>query len=238
MRLFLLLISFVALSCSPQPLPAPGPGTTSPPPKLPTAPGSYLALGDSYTIGEGVSSAERWPVQLAELVRKQHPTLLDPEIIARTGWTTAELAEAIKSTQLSKTYDLVSLQIGVNNQYRGQTVARYRTEFQELLRTAVKLAGNRASRVVVLSIPDWGQSPFAAGRDRARIGFEIDQFNAVASQECSSLGISFVDITPLTRAAANDDTQFTSDGLHYSGPQMGQWAQQSLPVVEAALLRP
>jgi lysophospholipase L1-like esterase len=225
MRL-LLFLSLLAFSCSKQqPAPSKDPLTNS----------NFLALGDSYTIGEGVEGADRWPVQLAGLARERNLNLQDPAIIARTGWTTAELASAIASARIAKTYDLVSLQIGVNNQYRGQSLASYRTEFQQLLRTAVALANNRPGRVIVLSIPDWGQSPFANGEDRARIGGEIDQFNAVAQQEAQAAGVSFVDITPLTRTAAGDATQFARDGLHYSGLQMRRWALQVLPVVEAAL---
>lgn len=236
MRL-LLFVSLLTLSCSREQLPGPTQGNSMPA-GAPAATATYLALGDSYTIGEGAADADRWPVQLAELARQQGIGLMRPDLIARTGWTTAELADAITSAHLTKTYDVVSLLIGVNNQYRGQTVARYRTELQQLLHTALDLAGSRAGRVFVLSIPDWGQSPFAAGQDRARIGAEIDQFNAVARQECQALGIAFVDITPATRAAAGDNTQFTRDGLHYSGAQMRRWAQLALPVVQAALKTP
>ncbi len=198
-------------------------------------PGSYLALGDSYTIGEGVAEADRWPVQLARLAQQSGSALLAPEIIACTGWTTAELQDAIQSAHNQKTYDLVSPLIGVNNQYRDQDPAIYRAEFRLLLATAVRFAGARPGRVVVLSIPDWGQSPFAQGRDQAQISREIDQFNAVAQDECRQAGIAFVDITPLTRAAAGDCTQFTVDGLHYTGTQMRLWAQQALPVVQGLL---
>ncbi|WP_426059738.1 SGNH/GDSL hydrolase family protein [Hymenobacter sp. B1770] len=205
-------------------------------PAGPTAGGlAYLALGDSYTIGEGAAADERWPVQLATLGRKRGIMLAEPEIIARTGWTTGDLSAAIANARLTKTYDLVSLLIGVNNQYQGQSVAMYRTEFRQLLGTALGLAGNRPQRVVVLSIPDWGQSPFANGQDRARIGAEIDQFNAAARQECQSRDIAFIDITPLTRAAAGDNNQFTRDRLHYSGAQMGKWAELVLPTVETVL---
>ncbi|GAC1379331.1 MAG: SGNH/GDSL hydrolase family protein [Hymenobacter sp.] len=229
-RLLLLLVAFATFSCTKGQLPTPAQGGAAP-----AGASSYLALGDSYTIGEGVGNADRWPVQLVALARQQNLGLQDPDVIARTGWTTAELADAVAAAQLTKTYDLVSLLIGVNNQYRGQPVAQYRTEFRQLLQTAVRLAGNRAGRVVVLSIPDWGQSPFAAGRDRARIGAEIDQFNAVAQDECRQADVAYVDITPLTRAAAGDAAQFTRDGLHYSGPHMRQWATQALPVVQGLL---
>ncbi|WP_345236445.1 SGNH/GDSL hydrolase family protein [Hymenobacter saemangeumensis] len=229
MRLLLLLLAFFACSCSKQQDPTP-PQAAGP---LPAS--NYLALGDSYTIGEGAAPAERWPVQLAALARQQGLNLQEPAIIARTGWTTGELLEAIANAQLTRTYDLVSLQIGVNNQYRGQSLATFRREFEQLLQTSQALAGNRAGRVLVLSIPDWGQSAFAADQDRARIGAEIDEFNAAARQACQARGMAFVDITPLTRAAAGDNTQFVRDGLHYSGLQMGQWARQALPAAASAL---
>jgi len=196
---------------------------------------SYLALGDSYTIGEGAPEAGRWPVQLAALAQAQGLPLAQPAIIARTGWTTAELQEAIRDAHNPHTYGLVSLLIGVNNQYRGQSVALYRTEFRALLATAIAFAGGQARHVVVLAIPDWGQAPFAEGRDRAQIAAEIDQFNAVAHEECQHADVAFVDITPLTRAAAGDATQFVADGLHYTGAQMRQWAQRALPVVQQQL---
>jgi lysophospholipase L1-like esterase len=202
------------------------------------APGiSFLALGDSYTIGEGETETARWPVQLAVLARQQGLAVQAPTIIARTGWTTAELQTAIAEARPASTYGLVSLLIGVNNQYRGQGVARYRPGFRALLHQAIGLAGGRPGRVVVLSIPDWGQSPFGQqqGGDVAAIGREIDQFNAVAQDECRQAGVAYVDITPLTRAAATDHNQFTPDGLHYSQAQMRQWAERVLPVVHAQL---
>ncbi|AQG82687.1 lysophospholipase [Spirosoma montaniterrae] len=201
----------------------------------------YLALGDSYTIGEGALEVERWPVQLAGLLRDSGTAISNPDIIAHTGWTTAELQEAIEKSGNQKTYELVSLLIGVNNQYRGQSRARYRAEFRALLQTAIQFAGGRASRVFVLSIPDWGVSPFASDRDRAKIAQEIDQFNAIAQEECRRAAVAFVDITPTTRRAASEptpgvDSQFTSDGLHYSGKQMRQWAELALPVVSRLLV--
>lgn len=195
---------------------------------------NYLALGDSYTSGEGAAVADRWPVQLAVQARTQGLSFADPDIIARTDWTTAELQAAIAGSGNHRTdYGLVSLLIGVNNQYRGQSIATYKTEFRQLLATAAVFAGGRTSRVVVLSIPDWGQTPYAAGRDRSRIGQEIDQFNAAAQAECQQAGVAYVDITPLTRAAAGDAAQFTADGLHYTGAQMRLWAGQALPVVKS-----
>lgn len=195
----------------------------------------FLSLGDSYTIGESVAPADRWSVQLAGLLRNEGLDVADPDIIARTGWTTAELQDAIAASGNQKTYGLVSLLIGVNNQYRGQSAERYRTEFRALLQTAVRFAGGNANRVFVLSIPDWGASPFAAGRNKTSIAQEIDQFNTVAQDECKQAGVRYVDITPLTRQAAGDATQFASDGLHYSGKQMKQWAEKALPVAKNLL---
>ena len=195
---------------------------------------SYLALGDSYTIGEGVDASARWPVQLAGLLRQEGIDVADPDIIAKTGWTTAELQDAIRASGNRKTYDLVSLLIGVNNQYRGQSQDRYRTEFRELLRIAVTFARGKSGRVLVLSIPDWGVSPFAKDRNQMQIATDIDAFNVIARDECRKAGIAYVDITSLTREAV-DDSQFAADGLHYSGKQMRQWAELALPVAKALL---
>ncbi|MEJ7662950.1 MAG: GDSL-type esterase/lipase family protein [Hymenobacter sp.] len=145
----------------------------------------YLALGDSYTIGEGAAPADRWPVQLASLVRAQGLQLADPDIIAQTGWTTAELQEAIAASgNQRRDYGLVSLLIGVNNQYRGQDVETYRAELRELLATAIAFAGGDSGRVVLLSIPDWGQAPFAHDRDAAQIGRDDASPHAGARAEC------------------------------------------------------
>lgn len=206
------------------PLPAPAAGGVA-----------FLALGDSYTIGEGVPAAERWPVQLAHLARQQRVPLAEPTIVARTGWTTQELQAAVQAVPRHPApYGLVSLLIGVNNQYRGLPLPSYRAEFQQLLRAAVQLAGHRPGRVLVLSIPDWGQTPAAPAAERARIAAEIDQFNAAARAECQQAGVAFVDITPQTRAAT-DARQFAPDGLHYSGQHMQGWAEAALPVVQRLL---
>ena len=196
---------------------------------------TYLALGDSYTIGESVSEYERWPVQLAALLRQDKTDIAEPDIIAKTGWTTAELQTAIKAANNTRQYDLVSLLIGVNNQYRGQSQEQYRTEFRQLLQTAVQFAGGRPGRVFVLSIPDWGVSPFAVSRDKTKIATEIDQFNAIAQEESQRAGIVFVDITPISRTALGDNTQFAADGLHFSGKQMAKWAEKAALVVRALL---
>lgn len=196
---------------------------------------TYLALGDSYTIGESVPVADRWGVQLAGLLRAKGRDVSDPVTVARTGWTTSELSQAIKDRKITQTFDLVSLLIGVNNQYRGQSLETYRTEFQELLRTAVAFANKEPGKVIVLSIPDWGATPFGQNRDRTQIAREIDAFNAVAKEETDKAGIVFIDINPLSKKAANDITLVANDGLHYSGKMHLEWAQLALPEAEKIL---
>lgn len=195
----------------------------------------YLSLGDSYTIGESVAPEERWSMILSDMLRKNGVDLSDPEIIARTGWTTAELMDGIKSRNPQGPYNLVSLLIGVNNQYRGQSLERYRTELQGLLKQAIGFAGGNNERVFMLSTPDWGVTPFAKGSDQAKIATEIDAFNQVAQEECTKLGIAFVDITPLSRTAKNDISQIANDGLHFSGKMYRQWAEKALPTVQRLL---
>lgn len=195
----------------------------------------YLSLGDSYTIGERVAENERWSVQLSEMLRQEGVKIGTPEIIARTGWTTAELAEGIKNKTPKGPYNLVSLLIGVNNQYRGQSLERYRMELQDLLQQAIGFAGGNIQRVFMLSTPDWGVTPFARGSDTKKIASEIDAFNEVAQQECEKLGIAFIDITALSRTAQNDASMITYDQLHFSGKMYRQWAEKALPTVRRLL---
>jgi lysophospholipase L1-like esterase len=196
---------------------------------------SYLALGDSYTIGENVSKEARWGEQLAAMLRADGIDVSDPVTIARTGWTTSELASAIRSQNPPADFDMVSLLIGVNNQFRGQSVSVYRTEFKELLQTSIRLARNNPNNVVVLSTPDWGATPFGTGRNRQQIAEEIDLFNAVAKQEAENAGITFINITPLTRQFGADATYLANDGLHYSGKMHREWALLVLPVAKNIL---
>lgn len=194
----------------------------------------YLALGDSYTIGESVAVKERWPVQLVAMLRAQGFQFDDPQIIATTGWTTDELNAGIDRAKLQGTYDLVSLLIGVNNQYRGRDVNNYRAEFAALLKRAIDFAGGKSSRVLVLSIPDWGVTPFARGNDRAKIAREIDAFNAVNREETIRAGARYVDITPESRDAISDAALIALDGLHPSGKMYGEWARLALPAAMKA----
>lgn len=195
----------------------------------------YLALGDSYTIGESVDPAERWPVQLAALLRGRGIPVAEPEIIATTGWTTDELAAAIAARPPQGPYDLVSLLIGVNNQYRGRPLEEYREQFSALLHTALGMAGGQPARVLVLSIPDWGVTPFAADRDRARIAQEIDRFNAANREMTTALGAHYCDITPVSRSAATDPALTASDGLHPSGDLYRHWAALAINTIAPTL---
>ncbi len=189
----------------------------------------YLALGDSYTIGESVQEAERFPNQLASLLSAEGiPT--EVTIIARTGWTTDELWEGIQARTIEPPYDLVSLLIGVNNQYRGYDINQYREEFTFLLNKGIEYAGGDAQRVIVFSIPDWGGTPFAAGRDASRIAAEIDAFNQVNLEESQKAGVHYVDVTPVSRQAVDNKTLIASDGLHPSASMYAQWAELAFPI--------
>lgn len=227
----LLLIVLAGWGFACQRVPEPAPVTLSPDPNA----RAYLALGDSYTIGESVPEADRWSVQLARLLQARGMEVPLPEIIARTGWTTAELQDAIAKNPLNQRYELVSLLIGVNNQYRGQSRDRYRKELAELLKTSIDLAQGRADRVFVLSIPDWGVTPFGTSRDREKTAREIDAFNAVALEECQKIGVTYIDITPLSRTALGDASLVASDDLHFSGKMYRLWAEKALPTVEGLL---
>ncbi|MEK9137534.1 MAG: SGNH/GDSL hydrolase family protein [Bacteroidota bacterium] len=189
----------------------------------------FLALGDSYTIGESVDERERWPVQLAGMLREQKIDIADPVIIACTGWTTDELDAAIDRENLQEPFDLVSLLVGVNNQYRERDREEYREQFKRLLQRAIGFAGGDSSHVIVLSIPDWGVMPFAEGRDRKKIAQEIDDFNAINREETERSGAHYVDVTPLSRDAASDMSFIASDGLHPSGKMYEEWARLVLP---------
>ncbi len=184
-----------------------------------------LALGDSYTVGEAVDASERFPVQLASSLRRRNINIADPHIIARTGWTTDELNAAIEGANPQGTFDLVTLLIGVNNQYRGRSAEEYRSEFKALLQRAIGFAGDKPSHVIVISIPDWGVMPFAEGRDRKRIAKEIDLFNAINWEEAVRAGVQYVDVTPISREVERRPELIASDGLHPSGVQYKYWVE-------------
>lgn len=193
----------------------------------------YLALGDSYTIGESVSEKDRWPNQLAALIPNKRG--VDVTIIARTGWTTSELWDGIQTIDPQGPYDMVSLLIGVNNQYRGYGIDEYREEFKFLLGKAIEYAGGKSEHVIVLSIPDWGVTPFAADRDREKIASDIDVFNAVNHEESQKAGVHYVDITPISREALNTPALVAEDGLHPSGTMYAEWAKLAFPIASRIL---
>jgi lysophospholipase L1-like esterase len=193
----------------------------------------YLALGDSYTAGEGVDAGETFPTRIYVGAARGRPLHARPlpatlEIIARTGWTTGDLLAAVRARAPAGPYGLVTLCIGVNNQYRGEPIERYRAEFRELLTLAIGLGSNFPSHVVVLSIPDWGVTPFAEGRDRAQIAGEIDAFNAAAETAVRRLGAGWVNVTDDSR---NHPLDLVADGLHPSAAAYQRWADLVLGAI-------
>ncbi len=190
---------------------------------------TYLALGDSYTIGESVAEQERFPSQTVQIIRQQNIDIADPEIIAVTGWTTRDLLNALDNDPPKKNYSIVTLLIGVNNQYQGRPLDEYKTEFTELLLRAVSYARNRKEHVVVISIPDYSTTPFAQGSDTAKIAREINAFNAANRAIAINEGVAYIDITPISRDAKNDLSLTAADGLHPSGAQYKRWSELIAP---------
>jgi len=196
---------------------------------------NYLALGDSYTIGEAVPASQSFPYQLARQLDSNHIPTHTPDIIAVTGWTTDNLIAAIANSGLvGKKYDIVTLLIGVNDQYQGLSQDNYRIKFQQVLNTAIQFAGGHKNRVFVLSIPDYGVTPFAAGRDSI-IGPQIDQFNAINQNISVAAGVNYLDITAISRQAASDPSFIATDGLHPSGKMYGLWIEKLTPLVISAV---
>jgi lysophospholipase L1-like esterase len=187
---------------------------------------SYLALGDSYTIGQSVMASENFPGQTIQLLNQQNHNFKSPEIVAQTGWTTDELQNNINNHSFTPPYDIVTLLIGVNNQYRGRSVESYKPEFESLLKQAIQLAGGKADHVIALSIPDWGVTPFAAGREGDQIAREIDEYNAANKAISENYKVNYIDITPWTREAANDLSLVAADGLHPSAKEYKRWSEK------------
>ena len=192
---------------------------------------SYLALGDSYTIGEKVAVDKRWPVQLVDSLNQKGIAVQEPEIIAKTGWTTDELIEAIDKADPARNYDLVSLLIGVNNQYRGYDFASYKKEFTQLLEQAIGFADGQPEQVFVVSIPDYGVTPFGPQKDPANIAQELSMYNKTARKISELHNVSFVNITPGSKKAKSDTSLVADDNLHPSGKMYQQWVKQIIPVV-------
>lgn len=194
-------------------------------------------MGDSYTIGEGVKKEDSFPHQLAKALEKEGFSFNQPQVIARTGWTTDELIHAIEKDQPHGTFDLVTLLIGVNNQFRGYSMEIYRSEFRELLNRSIQYADDHADCVVVLSIPDWGVTPFARtmGVERGQVSSQIDRFNDINREEAELAGVRYVDVTGISRTAADDSSMIAGDGLHPSSVMYRVWVERTLPEVRACL---
>jgi lysophospholipase L1-like esterase len=186
---------------------------------------TYLALGDSYTIGESVSQAQSFPFQLVAKLNAKGKNFASPRVIAKTGWTTADLQKAITAANITNKYNFVSLLIGVNNQYQGLSKTTYRTQFRDLLNRAIRFANGNVSHVSVISIPDWGQTPYGkrSGRDTKKVSADIAAFNQINKEETLARGASYTNITPSTLKVVTDPTLVASDGLHYSGKMHAIW---------------
>jgi len=196
---------------------------------------TYLALGDSYTIGEAVPQSQSFPYQLSNALTSASLPVAHPTIIATTGWTTDNLINAIANSGINnKKYDFVTLLIGVNDQFQGLSQNNYQVKFAQVLNTAISFANGDTSRVFVLSIPDYGVTPFAGGNDSV-IGPQIDQFNAINKAESLRTGVHYLDITGISRQAATDPSLIAMDGLHPSGKMYGLWIQKLEPLIAARL---
>lgn len=203
------------------------------PPVIAGSAKTYLALGDSYTIGQSVKEEERFPVQTAAQLLSDTIKIAPPEIIARTGWTTGNLLSSLNTVPPAfNQYDIVSLLIGVNNQYQHLSQSKYREEFTMLLNKSIAFAGNKKNRVFVLSIPDYSVTPYATGSNQAMIAAEIDAFNSINKEITLASGCNYIDITPSTRQAADDRSLIATDGLHPSGKEYKKWADLLAPAVK------
>ncbi|HEX6334446.1 MAG TPA: SGNH/GDSL hydrolase family protein [Flavisolibacter sp.] len=196
---------------------------------------SLLSLGDSYTIGESLALSDSFPYQAVRMLRQKDLAFSAPEIIARTGWTTDELGDAIRKHRFLPRYDFVTLLAGVNNQYRGRDIIEYKTQFEELLTQAIKFVHGKKDRVIILSIPDYSVTPFASNMDTAKIARDIEVFNSVNLALSVQYKVHYIDITPGTKEAAADDTLLAGDHLHPSAKEYARWAERVAQVIADAL---
>lgn len=202
------------------------PTPNTPSPASGTGTYSYLALGDSYTIGQGVTEGERFPHLTVALLQQQGVSMKTPEYIAQTGWSTIALQNAMIGREPLGSFDVVSLLIGVNDQYQGLDTAGYRVRFEQLLAKAILLAGNRPARVFVLSIPDYSATPFVEGMQKDAVSKTIDSFNRINKEITMAHQVVYIDITPSTREAAIDQSLLAGDRLHYSAKEHAKWADR------------
>jgi len=191
-----------------------------------------LALCDSYTIGQGVSQSNSWPFQLAAALRSDTLSVAQPTVVAATGWTTSDLTTAIANANLDPPYEIVTLLIGVNDQFQGFTEDTYRPGFEALLQQAVSFAGNDIRRVIVISIPDYTVTPFGKVNGQEGSREALDRFNAINKEISTYRGVAYIDITPNSRLAADDPALIASDDLHPSGKMYAGWVQDLLPIVQ------
>lgn len=196
---------------------------------------TYLALGDSYSIGESVLLYQSFPYQVVHLLRKKGLNFSAPEIIARTGWTTDELSAGIAACRFLPQYNYITLLIGVNNQYRGRTVEEYKVEFETLLKQALQLAEGKKERVIILSIPDYSVTPFAASMDKEKIAKEIDLFNSVSKAVSIQYKVHYIDITPESRDVSEDPSFVAEDKLHPSAKAYKKWAEKVAEIIYGQL---
>jgi lysophospholipase L1-like esterase len=197
---------------------------------------NILALGDSYTIGQGVERSESWPHQLASQLRKDGLKVDTPQIIAVTGWTTTDLMGAIEKSRLQQQYGLVTLLIGVNDQFQGFNEESYASNFEKLLIKAIGFAGGRPNRVIVISIPDYGVTPFGKRFSSSRIRAEIDRFNEINKKIAENKDVRYVNVTEISRKAAEDQTLLAPDSLHPSAKMYAEWVALIAPVAISALV--
>ncbi len=192
---------------------------------------SILCLGDSYTIGEGVPLHQSFPYQVVQILRKRGHSFHAPEIVALTGWTTTELAEYLIHHSFEQQYDFVTLLIGVNNQYRDMEVEDFAEDFEYLLKKAISLCTEHEKQVMVISIPDWGITPFAKSKNGKKIAEEINTFNTTASLLAAKYNVAWLDITDDYRKTGGELEMLAADGLHPSEKVYAEWATEILETI-------
>src|SRR5688572_14354312 len=195
----------------------------------------FLALGDSYTIGESIPVHKSFPYQSVSLLRKAGYDVVAPEILAKTGWTTDELESAVADYQFLPKYDFVTLLIGVNNQYRQRNIIEYKEQFESLLKKSIGLAGGKGEHVIVLSIPDYGVTPFAENKDVDQISKEIDEYNALNKAISIQYKVHYLDITESTRKAKKASELIALDGLHPSEKEYAKWAKKLMSFMKGKM---